>query len=134
MPPRWARRSRKRAAPARTATTVSAHRNKIARVNETSPIAEKPVSSTVRVRVWDLPTRVTHWTFVVVFGVLWWTAETGRMEWHRWAGYTLLALLLFRVYWGFLGSSTARFSRFIRGPRAVGQYLQGNWITAAGHN
>ena len=90
-------------------------------MNETSPIAEKPVSSTVRVRVWDLPTRVTHWTFVVVFGVLWWTAETGRMEWHRWAGYTLLALLLFRVYWGFLGSSTARFSRFIRGPRAVGQ-------------
>ncbi len=56
------------------------------------------------------------------------------MEWHRWAGYTLLALLLFRLYWGIFGSSTARFSRFVRGPRAIGQYLKGDWTTAAGHN
>jgi cytochrome b len=88
----------------------------------------------VRVRVWDLPTRVTHWTLVVVLGVLWWTAETGRMEWHRWAGFTLLAFLLFRIYWGFFGSSTARFSRFVRGPRAIGQYLKGSWATTVGHN
>lgn len=104
-------------------------------MNETAPVAETTSSNpVVRVRVWDVPTRVTHWTFVVVFGVLWWTAETGRMEWHRWAGYTLLALLLFRVYWGFFGSSTARFSRFVRGPRAIGAYLKGDWVPAAGHN
>ena len=96
----------------------------------TAPVAP----GAVRVRVWDLPTRVTHWTLVVVIGVLWWTAETGRMEWHRWAGYTMLALLLFRLYWGFFGSSTAKFSGFVRGPRAIGQYFKGNWSPAAGHN
>lgn len=105
-------------------------------MNESAPApeTETSVSSTVRVRVWDLPTRVTHWALVVVFGVLWWTAETGRMEWHRWAGYTLLAFLLFRIYWGFFGSSTARFSGFVRGPRAIGEYLRGTWAAAVGHN
>ena len=64
----------------------------------------------------------------------WWTAETGRLEWHRWSGYTLTGLLLFRIYWGFFGSSTARFSRFVRGPRGVIDYLRGRWAVAAGHN
>jgi cytochrome b len=96
--------------------------------------ATPPRAVAVRVRVWDLPTRVTHWTFVIAITFLWWTADTGRMEWHRWAGYTMLALLLFRVYWGFFGSSTARFSRFVRGPRAIGAYLKGSWPAAVGHN
>ncbi len=44
----------------------------------------------MRIRVWDIPARVTHWVFVVGVVVSWWTAETGRLEWHRWSGYTLL--------------------------------------------
>ena len=85
-------------------------------------------------RVWDLPVRVVHWLFVAGVVVSWWTAEAGRLEWHRWSGHTLLALLLFRLYWGFAGSSTARFANFVRGPRAIGEYLRGAWAVAPGHN
>ena len=85
-------------------------------------------------RVWDVPTRLVHWLMVLLVVFSWWTAETGRMEWHRWSGYSMLGLLIFRIYWGLAGSSTARFSQFVRGPRAIARYLQGNWPAAAGHN
>lgn len=88
----------------------------------------------VRVRVWDGPTRIAHWSMVVLFGFSWWTAETGRLEWHRWSGYGLLGLLVFRVLWGFFGSSTARFSQFLKGPREIIAYLRGRWALAPGHN
>jgi cytochrome b len=87
-----------------------------------------------RVLVWDIPTRLTHWLFVVLVALSWWTAKTGRLEWHRWSGYTLLGLVIFRIYWGFGGSSTARFGSFVRGPRAIAGYLKGSWATTAGHN
>jgi cytochrome b len=87
-----------------------------------------------RVRVWDVPVRVCHWLMVLFVGVSWWTAETERMEWHQYSGYALLALVSFRIYWGFFGSSTARFREFVRGPRAVVNYLKGHWTATAGHN
>ena len=87
-----------------------------------------------RVRVWDVPVRLCHWLIVLFVAVSWWTAETKRMEWHRYSGYALLALAVFRVYWGFFGSSTARFSQFVRGPRTVVGYLQGRWAAMPGHN
>jgi cytochrome b len=74
--------------------------------------------------IWDLPLRITHWLFVACIAVSWWTAEQREMDWHRYSGYTLLGLLVFRLYWGFAGSSTARFSEFVRGPRAVIEYLR----------
>jgi cytochrome b len=86
------------------------------------------------IRVWDLPTRIVHWLFVALLPSLWWTAESGRMDWHRYCGYTLLGLLIFRLYWGFLGASTARFAQFVRGPRAIAGYLRGMWPEAPGHN
>lgn len=92
------------------------------------------IPSRVRIRTWDIPTRLVHWGLVLGIAGAWWTGETGRMEWHRWVGYGLLALVSFRVYWGFFGSSTARFSRFLRGPGAIGSYLRGSWEVAAGHN
>ena len=58
-----------------------------------------------------------HWLMVLFVGASWWTAETERMDWHRYSGYSLLALVSFRIYWGFFGSSTARFRQFVRGPR-----------------
>ena len=85
-------------------------------------------------RVWDLPTRLVHWLLVAGVGLSWLTGETGRLEWHRWSGYGLLGLVLFRIYWGFFGSSTARFARFVRGPRAVFAYLRGAWQAVPGHN
>jgi len=90
--------------------------------------------SRTRVRVWDVPTRLFHWLLVTGFAFAWWSGETGRLEWHRWNGYVLLGLVVFRLYWGFFGSSTARFSGFLRGPRTITNYLRGAWAPEAGHN
>jgi cytochrome b len=87
-----------------------------------------------RVRVWDIPTRVVHWTMVLLFAFSWWSAEEGNLEWHRWSGYALTALVVFRLFWGFFGGSTARFSHFVRGPGAVVGYLRGRWDGPPGHN
>ena len=85
-------------------------------------------------RVWDLPTRLFHWALVVLIGLAWWTAETGRNSLHLWLGYGVLFLLLFRILWGFLGSSTSRFSAFVRGPRAVAEYIRNRFRwPLAGH-
>ncbi|MCJ2182997.1 cytochrome b/b6 domain-containing protein [Novosphingobium sp. 1949] len=79
--------------------------------------------ATADIRLWDLPVRLCHWSFVVLIPALWWTAHSDYMEWHMRLGITLCALLVFRVAWGFVGSSTARFSAFVRGPQAVARYL-----------
>lgn len=78
------------------------------------------------VRVWDLPLRLVHWAMVVLLLALVATAEMGgdAIGWHMRAGETMLTLVLFRVLWGFVGSPQARFSSFIRGPRAVIAYTR----------
>ncbi|HTU13496.1 MAG TPA: cytochrome b/b6 domain-containing protein [Allosphingosinicella sp.] len=85
------------------------------------------------VRIWDLPVRLFHWSIVLLIPALWWTAENGRMELHLLLGEILLGLLLFRLLWGVLGSSTARFASFVKGPVAVIRYLRGNG-PGIGHN
>jgi cytochrome b len=97
-------------------------------------MTESAPTPQTRVRVWDVPVRFVHWLIVVLLAVSWWTAETGRMEWHQYSGFTMLALLVFRVYWGFFGSSTARFASFVRGPRVIATYVKGRWATMPGHN
>ncbi len=77
-----------------------------------------------KVRVWDAPTRLFHWALVALLGFSWWSAENHEMEWHRWSGLTVLALVAFRLVWGLIGSSTARFSQFLKGPRAVVGHLR----------
>jgi cytochrome b len=99
---------------------------------ESSNIAANTATPQV---VWDWPTRVVHWLLVSILPFSWWTAETRRMELHRYAGYLLLGILVFRLYWGIFGSSTARFSNFIRGPKAVLDYVRGTRsFNAAGHS
>lgn len=91
-------------------------------------------------RVWDLPTRLFHWTLALLVLGQWGTAEWGwlDMQWHFYFGYALLALLLFRLLWGFVGSETARFTHFLRGPEAVakflGEVLRPGPERRAGHN
>jgi cytochrome b len=75
------------------------------------------------VRIWDAPTRLFHWALVVLVGCAWLTQELGRMELHFLCGYSILTLLLFRLAWGFAGSDTARFSRFLKSPLAALQHL-----------
>lgn len=87
-----------------------------------------------RIAVWDLPTRLFHWAIVLLIGASWWSAENAFEPWHFWSGYALLFLLAFRVLWGFFGSSTARFSAFLRGPADLARYLRtGHW-PIAGHS
>ena len=76
---------------------------------------------TEKTKIWDLPTRLFHWLLVVLIGFLWFTGEQGVdwMVWHQRAGLTVLTLVLFRIGWGLWGSTTARFSHFLRGPRAA---------------
>jgi cytochrome b len=80
------------------------------------------------VRVWDLPTRLFHWALVVLVAFAWISGDQGWMEWHLMAGSAVLALLLFRLFWGVLGSDSVRFVRFVRGPFAalghVGELLR----------
>jgi cytochrome b len=99
----------------------------------------------VPVRVWDVPTRVFHWTLLalVVASVV--TAKfdsilgPSTLEWHKRAGLAILALLLFRLGWGVAGGTHARFANFLRGPRAVAAYAKGLFAAGdapepAGHN
>lgn len=97
---------------------------------------DKPADSYVM--VWDIPTRLFHWTIVVLVFVSWLSADQGYMRVHLWSGLGLLALLLFRLVWGLFGSTTARFSNFVRPLPQVLGYLKGmaggGKLLYAGHN
>jgi cytochrome b len=92
------------------------------------------------VRIWDLPTRLFHWALVGLIVLLFGTGEFGLldMHWHFWAGYAALALIVFRILWGFLGSQTSRFAEFLRGPSVIAAYLEALFSTnpkiSIGHN
>jgi cytochrome b len=80
-----------------------------------------------KVRVWDLPTRIFHWTLVLGVISLVTTAKIGgvAMDWHFRLGYFVLALLLFRLAWGVIGGYWSRFSTFLYSPATVFRYLRG---------
>ena len=77
----------------------------------------------VRAKLWDLPTRIFHWALVVLVLISWFSAGE-RMDVHRWSGYGVLGLVVFRLYWGVFGSQTARFASFVRGPKATLVYAR----------
>lgn len=93
--------------------------------------------SNVRVRVWDLPVRVFHWSLVAAFALAWLSADDAETL-HHWAGYAALALVAFRVVWGFVGSRHARFADFVPRPAALRAYvaamLRGREPRHLGHN
>lgn len=88
-----------------------------------------------RVRVWDLPTRVFHWALAFcVFGAFISVKIGGNaMDWHSRFGMAVLALLLFRLVWGFIGPEHARFRSFVRGPAAVLAQIRGKSPVFVGH-
>jgi len=75
-------------------------------------------------RVWDLPTRLFHWLLVAMVVSSFATAKLGGnwMLYHERCGEVILALLLFRVAWGFIGSPPSRFRTFLAGPGTVFRY------------
>jgi len=87
-----------------------------------------------RVAVWDLPTRAFHWLIVLLMPALWWTGEEHMDDLHLLLGEVALGLILFRLIWGLIGSSTARFAGFVRGPGAILDYLRGQRPAGVGHN
>lgn len=81
---------------------------------------------TQRIRVWDLPTRLFHWTLALSFLVAYLTGESERWALlHVTAGYTLLGLIGFRLVWGLAGTRYARFAQFVTGFATVRLYLSG---------
>ncbi len=76
------------------------------------------------VLVWDAPVRVFHWLLAALVAAAYATWRLNWMVWHGWIGEAVLALVLFRLLWGFFGGETARFSHFIASPRTAVQHLR----------
>ncbi len=93
-------------------------------MENSKPTRGNKQSSPRKVLVWDLPTRLFHWLLVILVTTSFITAKIGgnAMQYHEWSGFTILALLLFRLVWGFVGSRESRFATFVRGPAAVFRY------------
>jgi len=101
-------------------------------------------------KVWDLPLRMFHWLLVLNIAASWYTAENGEeylnvgarafayIEIHFFLGYLALALVTFRIIWGFVGPKHARFSNFLAGPKKffayAGTVLRRDAKPSIGHN
>lgn len=88
-----------------------------------------------RIRLWDLPTRLFHWLLAVAVAAALISAEIGGnfMDWHGRIGLLIVGLLAFRLVWGVLGSTYARFAHFFPSLTRIRSYLGGEW-RGEGHN
>jgi len=88
-----------------------------------------------RIKLWDLPTRLFHWLLVILIAAAIITGQVGggAIEWHGRIGLSILGLIAFRLTWGLIGSSHARFASFFPTPSSVRAYLRGQW-KGVGHN
>ncbi len=101
------------------------------------PETKSEANTASHMRIWDLPVRLFHWALVVVvIGAIVTGGE--NMDLHPYFGFAVLALVLFRILWGIVGSDTARFSGFVRSPSVVLGYARGLFRREAeihlGHN
>jgi cytochrome b len=89
-------------------------------------------------RVWDPYVRIFHWLLVIGLAASWITGENGWYETHYQIGLCVGGLIIFRILWGFVGSPTARFTHFLKGPAAVLAYTKTMFARkpsyALGHN
>lgn len=90
-------------------------------------------ASTTEQPVWDAPVRLVHWLLAGLIAFSWWSVHNHHTDWHIWSGCAILTLLIFRLLWGVVGSSTARFASFVRGPRSIMADFGGRW-TGIGHS
>ncbi|MBU3540001.1 cytochrome b/b6 domain-containing protein [Polynucleobacter sp. UB-Tiil-W10] len=88
------------------------------------------------IRVWDLPIRLFHWFLVVCITGSFVSINLGDefIQWHAYFGYSILVLLVFRIVWGFVGSTHARFTSFFPTKKAILDYLSGSSPRVLGHN
>lgn len=90
-----------------------------------------------KIRVWDLPTRLFHWTLAATVVALVVTAKVGgnAMQWHLQLGHVMLALLVFRLAWGLVGGHWSRFASFVHSPSRLWRQLRSpSGDEAAGHS
>jgi cytochrome b len=85
--------------------------------------------------LWDLPTRLAHWLLVALVASVIVTVKIGgnAMEWHGRIGLAIFGVVVFRIVWGLVGSTYARFAQFLPKPDAIRAYLRGHW-RGVGHN
>jgi len=81
------------------------------------------MNATTQVKVWDPLVRVFHWSLVIAFFTAYFT-DDDLLQVHVWAGYAVLALVLWRLLWGVIGTAHARFTDFVIRPAAVISYLK----------
>jgi len=91
--------------------------------------------TTKQIKVWDLPTRLFHWLLVLAVGAAVLTGQLGGglIDWHGRIGLAIVGLVVFRLVWGFVGSTYARFLHFMPTPARIRAYLKGDW-RGEGHN
>ncbi|MCS0496155.1 cytochrome b/b6 domain-containing protein [Ancylobacter sp. MQZ15Z-1] len=105
-----------------------------------SAVTEEAASAPATVLAWDLPTRLAKWLLAALVGLAFASKYYGDvgLVWHQWNGLAILVVLVFRLLWGLVGGSTARFSAFLRGPGAALGYglglLRGRPAHYLGHN
>lgn len=104
------------------------------------PSAELAIAERLRIKVWDLPVRLTHWLLVVAFTGAFVTNRLGvaYFTYHEWFGYATVVLVVFRILWGLCGTYYARFSHFLKSPIATWRYavelLRRRDTPVPGHN
>lgn len=89
----------------------------------------------MRITVWDLPLRLFHWLLVVAVSgaLITINLDGGWMVWHSRFGLAVVGLITFRLVWGVVGSTHARFASFFPTPAAIARYWRGQW-RGVGHN
>ena len=94
-----------------------------------------PQSIPHRFKLWDLPTRLFHWLLVIVVSAAFVTGQWGGnlITVHGKLGIAVVGLLAFRLVWGLVGSTSARFLHFAPTPGRIRAYLKGQW-QGHGHN
>ena len=86
--------------------------------------------------IWGIPLRIFHWGLVILLGISFYTGYFGEfdsIDTHMLAGYGVLTLLIFRLSFGFIAGGYARFSNFIKGPKATIAYVKAP-LETPGHN
>jgi cytochrome b len=98
--------------------------------------ASYPLRMKKIIRVWDLPIRLFHWLLVlcIVGSLISVNLGGNAIQWHAYFGYSIMTLLIFRIIWGFVGSTHARFISFFPTKKSILDYLKGNSPRVLGHN
>jgi cytochrome b len=90
---------------------------------ETDVIDAGRISRPVMVKVWDPLVRLFHWSLAGFFAFAFLTGDEWKSA-HILAGYVVGGLVAFRILWGIVGPTYARFASFVRGPMTTFGYLR----------